>query len=173
MKKVLSLVALGVFAMAIATSCCKDEEPKVKNNPTEQPAARDFLDGKTFEYLEDADLPADQRQANDYTFEFSDGKLRLKHIFQDGTEASGEYDRIFTEGLADYTYEKPNIVLSNIEVYETKVTFKDGQKKTEYENRKLDDATLNRKIKVDEEKNLLLIQIDADKEEYAEVPLKK
>lgn len=171
MKKVLSLVALGVFATAIATSCCKDEEPKVKNNPTEQPAARDFLDGKTFEYLEDADLPADQRQANDYTFEFSDGKLRLKHIFQDGTEASGEYDRIFTEGLADYTYEKPHIVLTNIKMTATRTTYKDG--KTQTEKEEVEPNDIFKKIKVDEENNVLLLRIDPEKEEYAEVPLKK
>lgn len=169
MKKVLSIVALGLFMMSMAISC-KKEEPK-SSTKVEEPQKRDWLDGKTFEYIEDADLPADQRQANDFTFVFEDGKLKFMHISQDGREADGEYVHIVIEGNADYTYEKPNIVLTNIKMMSTESTYKNGVKESKTEEVEPND--LFTKLKVDEEENGILVPIDPEKDEYSIVPLKK
>lgn len=173
MKKVFSVVALGLLTLSLATSCNKKEEPVGNSNGTkvEEPQKRDWLDGKTFEYIEDADKPAAERQANDFTFIFADGKLKFTFTHQDGTEAQGEYVRNEGMGTADYVYDKPHIVLSNIKMSVTETTLKDGKKTSTTEEVEPNDTF--KKMKVDEEANAILLLSDEEKGEYSPIPEKK
>ncbi|MDO4707207.1 MAG: hypothetical protein Q4A61_02130 [Porphyromonadaceae bacterium] len=181
MRKLFSIALLGLLTASVVTSCSKDEPKKNVNSGTnnvnsgtntEEPAKRDWLDGKTFEYIKDLDKPAEERMAHDIKLEFVNGKVKYTLKWQEGTEASGDYVVIRQASTGDYTYEKPTLAIKNLKGMSKREEYKNGKLVSSEEKPEEAAADEEHKLQVDEEKGSIIVPED-NVWDIKSIPLKK
>lgn len=174
MRKLFSVALLGLLTASVVISCSKDEPKKNVNNSTntEEPAKRDWLDGKIFEHINDLDKPAEERMANDVKLEFVNGKVKFTLKWQEGIEASGDYVVIRQASTGDYTYEKPTLAIKNLKGRSKREEYKNGKFVSSEEKPEEAAADEEHKFQVDEEKGLIVMPED-NIWDIKVIPLKK
>lgn len=153
-------------------SCSKDQpknEPTSKSQ-TEEPAKRDWLDGKTFEFIDKLDKPAEERMANDYTLEFSAGRVIIKHSFEDGRKTDNLYTVVRSTMFGDYTYEKPVLTLKNLKGVSVREDYENGKLTSKEE--KNEEPEQDHMLEVDEETGAILLK-EGEHPSTTRIPLKK